>query len=347
MSVYLAQDEPLQTTTTTRYDSSIRWKVGLNKISLLQSMVKNSDNNLLTQGDLWSKMGELLKKTYRPAPYIVVRFRDHIRVSAFFLRSFLSNDWKMVMEMTIEFEAKKWTFDFNINSQGVGVEWKIKRLGRELKSEFKKALLSGKAKITVKLTFQGMIKTIIATSPPDQTTQVVRKLLEEQIQSDMQLVAKNGTELFPCHKAFLAGHSSWFDLSFRMEPEKEVWEVNMTEEGLSAFLKYVYYADTEVPKKNLKIAMELLKIGKEYQIALLEKEMKTLLLEVETSAMGVEIALELFCFTRKEKGWEELKAKAINLLNWNSTKVSKSYTLQSIVKGDEDTITELDSIGLY
>ncbi|CAL8124700.1 unnamed protein product [Orchesella dallaii] len=256
----------------------------------------------------------------------------------------MSKEGKVELEMTVEYEDKKWNFDFTINSKGVGVM--CKKLDSKLKAEFREALYSGEAKTTFKLNFRD-VEPLHRILPHDQTAMVSRKLLDLQIQSDVQLVAQNGMK-FPCHKAFLAGHSAWFDHLFRMQPEEKIWKFDMTEVGLRAFLKYVYYADTEVPKNNLGIALELLKIGRKYNITLVEKGMQALILEIPTSSLGVETSLRLFCLTRKEKGLENLRAKAIKLMKWNLTKVSESYTLQSIVKGEgSDTIAELDSIGLY
>ncbi|CAL8140881.1 unnamed protein product [Orchesella dallaii] len=109
---------------------------------------------------------------------------------------------------------------------------------------------------------------------------------------------------------------AWFHHLFQSRPEEKIWKFRMTEERLTAFLKYIYYADAEDPKKNLKIAMELLKIRRKYKITSMEKGMTDFLLEVPTTAFTWEIALDLFCLTKKEKGFEALKNKAIELMKW-------------------------------
>ncbi|CAL8138814.1 unnamed protein product [Orchesella dallaii] len=320
-----------------------RWTVRLSMACMLNSLIGNSK---LMQSNLWPKLEAFLQKKW--CQDIYVRFRKQLYVSAGFLEEF-SKEVRVMLEMTIEFEDKTWNFDFNINTRGRGVA--RKNIAPEEDSEFRQAIYSGKAKITIELIF-GEIKQTHPTETkfplqPSQSAIFARKLLEKQIQSDVQLVSQNG-EMFPCHKSFLAGQSSRFHQLFEKRPEKKFWKFDMTEEGLSAFLKYIYYADIEEPKKNLKIGMELLKIGREYNITSLEKCMMDLMLEVPASTLTVEIALELFCFTRKEKEFEDLRKKVIKLMKWNSVKVSESRRLRRIVgRNDDDAIKELDSIGLY
>ncbi|CAL8138806.1 unnamed protein product [Orchesella dallaii] len=218
-------------------------------------------------------------------------------------------------------------------------------------SEFQQAIRSGRGKITIEIRFGGrrLIPPTTTEMPfqPIPTTSFARKLLEEQIQTDVHLVALNG-DMFPCHKGFLAANSTWFHHLFQSRPEEKIWKFRMTKEGLAAFLKYIYYADTDDPKNNLKIGMELLKIGRTYKIASMEKGMMDLLLEVPTTAFSWEIASELFYFTRKEEGFETLRNKALELMKLNYVEVSESETLQGILGGEDlDTKKELDLIGFH
>ncbi|CAL8138808.1 unnamed protein product [Orchesella dallaii] len=302
---------------------------------MADSLMENSNNNLLRKRNLLPKMAEWMKKKW--GLYVNMRFREQLGVSVPFLAD-LNKDWKITLGITIEYEDKTWDFDFYINSRGHGLS--RKKFTPEENSEFVQAICSGQGRITVDINF-GEIEQTNETGlkfplPPNQISILVRKLLEEQVPRDVRLVAQNG-EMFPCHKAILAGHCEWFHHLFQKRPEKNIWKFDMTEEGLSAFLKYVYYADTEEPKKNLKIGMELLKIGHKYEITLLEKLMMDLILEVPTSEFTWEIALELFCFTRNENGLTALRKKAIERmkLNSNSVNASESETLQSIVDSED------------
>ncbi|CAL8109789.1 unnamed protein product [Orchesella dallaii] len=259
-----------------------------------------------------------------------VRFRHRIHVSVSSLPDILI-DWNVDLVMIIEYEDRTWNFDCNLSIRGRGVV--LTKFTPQEDLEFRQAIRSGKGKITIEIKFgeRRLIPPTTTDMPfqPIPTTVFARNLLEEQIQTDVYLVSLN-TVLFPCHKGFLAAHSAWFHHLFQSRPEEKIWKFRMTEEGLTAFLKYIYYADTEDPKKNLKIAVELLKIGRKYKITSMEKGMTDLLLEVPTTAFTWEIALELFCFLRKEEGFEALENKVIECMKRNSAKVSESETLQGI-----------------
>lgn len=49
---------------------------------------------------------------------------------------------------------------------------------------------------------------------------------------------------------------------------------DMTEPGVKAMLKYLYYRDLEDPKRNPAIAMELLRCATKYQLESLETDVK-------------------------------------------------------------------------
>ncbi|CAL8138850.1 unnamed protein product [Orchesella dallaii] len=330
---FLAYEHPIN---RSKYTPNTVWRVGLTKLCILQSLVENP-NNLILRSNLWPvwpKLDELLKKTHK---YLNVRFREQIRVFATSLAD-IPIDWNVDLVMIIEYEDRIWNFDCNLNTRGRGVA--LTKFTPKENLEFRKAICSGKGKITIEIRFGGRRlnppTTIEMPFQPIPTTCFARKLLEEQIQTDVRLVALNG-DVFPCHKGFLAAQSAWFHHLFQSRPEEKIWKFRMTEEGLTAFLKYIYYADSEDPKKNLKIAMELLKIGRMYKIISMEKGMTDLLLEVPTTAFTREIALELSCFTRKEKGFEALKNKAIEL----EMELCKNHRNQKLV-GGEDLDTEKD-----
>ncbi|ODM94792.1 BTB/POZ domain-containing protein [Orchesella cincta] len=320
-----------------------RWKTSVNKVCLLQSMMAYSHNSTLLRGNVWPKLEKLLER--KPSPNLTTRFREQVRISAAFLIE-LAKERKVEVVMTVEFQDKNWIFKFTINAKGNGVFFK--RMTDKEKSEFTTAIMSGEGKLTIELIF-GEAAEPTPVRPlfaQEQITSIARKMLDEQIQCDLQLISQDGT-VFPCHKAFLAVHSTWFHQLFQNKPEEKVWKISMTLEGLRAFLNYVYYVDMEVPKKDLRVAVELLKVGNKYSIVPLEKDMKNLLLEFQTSAMSVEVALLLFCFARKVKGYDLLKMKAIKLMKWNLTKVSELKDLQGILGNDSDTVKELELMGLY
>jgi len=91
-------------------------------------------------------------------------------------------------------------------------------------------------------------------------------------------------------------------------------KVEMSEEGVSAFLKYIYYSNLDDALKNGSIALELLKAGQKYDMALLEEAVKRIFKGKPVGWFDVELAIHLFLWSRQMDDYEDVKIKAVQVL---------------------------------
>jgi len=90
--------------------------------------------------------------------------------------------------------------------------------------------------------------------------------------------------------------------------------VEMSEEGVKAFLKYIYHSDLDDALKNGSIALELLMAGHKYDMALLEDAVKEIFKEKRAGWYDVDVAMNLFLWSLKMNDYEDVKMKAVNVL---------------------------------
>lgn len=101
-----------------------------------------------------------------------------------------------------------------------------------------------------------------------------------------------------------------------IEGERRVIEMpEMTDQGVRAFLAFLYCWDTSVPSQDPNVALELFRAGHKYEIPEMEKSMKEILLNTPTEKLSVDLALDLFTFATLKTGpLEDLKLKAVGVL---------------------------------
>ncbi|ODM93550.1 BTB/POZ domain-containing protein [Orchesella cincta] len=175
-----------------------------------------------------------------------------------------------------------------------------------------------------------------------------KKMLEEQLHADFSLIAENGSKI-RCHKAILASRSPVFDRMLAndmVETAKSTCEMEgMSESGVNAFLKYIYYFDFQSPLKNAQIALELLEAGHKYDVSSLETMMKEIFTK-KTSAewLGAEVAMKLFLWTLKVDGYENLKQQAVRVIKvkWDN-EVKGADTFNELFLMDPSSTKELIS----
>jgi len=92
-------------------------------------------------------------------------------------------------------------------------------------------------------------------------------------------------------------------------------KMEMSEEGLAAFLKYIYYLDLDDALKNGSVALELLKTGHKYDMAALEKATQQIFKGKGVDWFDVDVAMHLFLWSRKMDGdYEDVKMKAVQVI---------------------------------
>lgn len=89
---------------------------------------------------------------------------------------------------------------------------------------------------------------------------------------------------------------------------------DVSEEGVNAFLDYLYLCDITAPNQDSNIAFELFQLGHKYGIQKLEDEMKDILLWKPDEWFDLDMIIQLYLFARNVDSATELKLKAVKLI---------------------------------
>lgn len=145
-------------------------------------------------------------------------------------------------------------------------------------------------------------------------------MLQEGIGSDANIIPSTGNPV-KCHKSFLMTQSPVFRAMFRsnmLEARFHSVKIEeLSEAGVRAFLAYLYYLDSSVPRQKCSIAVELLYASQKYMVPALETTMRDLLLQKEGQWYDVETAVKLFLLAFNlpvEEDKKKLKEKAVQAL---------------------------------
>jgi hypothetical protein len=133
----------------------------------------------------------------------------------------------------------------------------------------------------------------------------------ETLKSDFTITLNK--RRFKCHRSVLMSHSEVIKRMLEMDGVTE--NVNneldrtgeMTEDGLQAFLRYLYYSDLMAAKEDAAIAFELLRTAHFYKIDCLEDACTKILKAVKDNKFDCETLLDLYLFTRNVNKLKELK----------------------------------------
>ncbi|ODM94883.1 BTB/POZ domain-containing protein, partial [Orchesella cincta] len=200
--------------------------------------------------------------------------------------------------------------------------------------------LTGKLYITV------IADSFVGEIVPDKLL-VNRKILNELKDgtgADLVVVAGNG-KAFNCHRSFLSAHSPVLDVmlkgNFKENRENRIEMSDMSEDSVQAFLAYVYCWETFEASENPAIAYELLKTSHKYEINNLESCMINLILSKPIKWLQVDVAIELFFFSRCLKSWANVTSRAINAINAQTKNLEKSAYFQNLFNNDPTAAMQL------
>ncbi|ODM94795.1 Kelch repeat and BTB domain-containing protein 12, partial [Orchesella cincta] len=336
-----------------------------NQLSLLltQSSIEAIpiNGNLTGDNKLWRVMQELFviqdrsftTLTFSKVPKPASKGTQmKISVTGDFLRKLkqkLQEDESLKLKLTMENTEmrKTYHFDIKIESHSDSITFFTdEKWDREDMTYFRIFITMHGLKITLELT----LKKKMRNRSSDPTIIMGRKALEEQILCDFELIAENGTK-FPCHKVFLASHSPVFSrmiqINCRESTENSCHVQGVPEEGVKAFLKYVYYGDVEDANGSQRIAFGMMEMGHRYDIGSLERAMKDILLRLPTASFDASVALWMFSFAMKVEGCEDLKEKAIEVIKLKPKEVMGCGVIDLILEKDKVTAKELLSVSLH
>lgn len=104
------------------------------------------------------------------------------------------------------------------------------------------------------------------------------------------------------------------DSDLQESKTNQIEMVDMSEQGVQAFLEYLYKSEKSLAEQNPQVALELLEAAHKYDIPHLEGNMKHLFLEKSNDWFNVDVALHLFLFARNICDYEHLKIKCVQVL---------------------------------
>lgn len=99
-----------------------------------------------------------------------------------------------------------------------------------------------------------------------------------------------------------------------VEGQNNMISMDMTEEAIRAFLKFLYYRNIEVPAMNSSIALELLTCADKYGIQELAQAMWKILISQPDHWFDMNMTLRLFFFGTLKESFEDFRGKAIQIL---------------------------------
>ncbi|ODM89730.1 BTB/POZ domain-containing protein [Orchesella cincta] len=187
------------------------------------------------------------------------------------------------------------------------------------------------------LTCQLLDRSASATLSDDVATS--KKILHDKIRCDFALIAENGKSI-PCHTSFLASHSKVFLRMFETdckEAKEKAYQMRLTEEAVNALLKFLYYSDLDDAINNPSISLELLQVAHEYDILLLEKALKRMLLRKSSDWYDTDFVVHLFQYALKLEGYEDLKEKAVKVIRTKSESLYGSAACDQLFKEDPES----------
>ncbi|CAL8133591.1 unnamed protein product [Orchesella dallaii] len=174
-----------------------------------------------------------------------------------------------------------------------------------------------------------------------------RKILNElqnTVETDLVIVSGNG-KAFNCHRSFLSAHSPVFDAmlksNFVENKENRIELLDLSENSMKAFLAYIYCWDIEEATNNSAIAFDLLKTAHKYEITGLESSMLNVITSKPTKWINVDVAMDLFFFSRCLKTWENITSKAIRAMNIQNKKLEQSAYFQQLFRNDPESAMQL------
>ncbi len=151
---------------------------------------------------------------------------------------------------------------------------------------------------------------------------MTRKMLEEEICTDLEIRCGDG-KIVKGHRAVLGGRSKVFHAMFQAEGMEEAKTgklemEDMSEQGVKAFLRWVYWKDDKEALSESDVAVELLIAGDKYDLEGLVEKMKEIILKrsgLDEEWFSVESGVKLFKWARHLEEMKDLKQKAVSVLD--------------------------------
>lgn len=149
-----------------------------------------------------------------------------------------------------------------------------------------------------------------------------RRMLMEEICTDLEIRCGGDGKIVKGHRAVLGGRSNVFKAMFQSEEMEEAKTgklemEEMSEQGVRALLRWIYWGDEKEALLDSDVAVELLIAGDKWDLGGLTEKMKEIILKrrgYDDEWFSLDSALELYGWARNLEGMEEVKEKAIGVI---------------------------------
>ncbi|CAL8092027.1 unnamed protein product [Orchesella dallaii] len=175
------------------------------------------------------------------------------------------------------------------------------------------------------------------------TQLMCKAFLDDKIACDFELISKNGSRI-PCHKAFIAWNSPVLSVMLQTdckESKENAYELGLSEDGVKAFLEFIYYGNMDRPNERPTIALELFEAAHKYNVQAMEKAIKNMLLRKQTTWFPIDVALQLFVLTNQTNSYPDLKWRVLQVIKGKPVEMKESSVFDDLLHGDPNTAKEL------
>ncbi|CAL8130957.1 unnamed protein product [Orchesella dallaii] len=156
---------------------------------------------------------------------------------------------------------------------------------------------------------------------PSVRVNVLEKLFDEKLLADCSLILSNGTEV-KCHRNVLAAQSDVFHTmltsGFSESTSHKIEMTDVSEEGLSIFLTYLYTYKINTMVMTLAIAVELLQTSHKYNVSALESAILEMLFHKPNNWYSLDSALSLYFMTANVTAHSSLCEKMFDIIKRNT-----------------------------
>ncbi|ODN03083.1 Zinc finger and BTB domain-containing protein 7A [Orchesella cincta] len=182
----------------------------------------------------------------------------------------------------------------------------------------------------------------IVFGPSTDHLAILKGMYEEKAFCDFNILSENGTEI-PCHRTVLSANSPTFArilVTDCMETKVNAYKLDLSEEGVDALLKYVYFRNLDDPLASCHIAFELMDIAHQYDFIGLEDAIKQIFLGKSYLWYSINVAVDIYLYTLKLQD-EQLKSEIVKVIKMKIDELEDSEVFQLLREEENKTAIDL------
>jgi len=152
--------------------------------------------------------------------------------------------------------------------------------------------------------FEGILSVdlVITESPYDYFAKM-RRLLEESIDTDLELVTRENEVTVKCHRAILSINSNQLEKLLKREPNMLVVRImsHLSLECIHAFLAYIYYNDVTQIFSSTALAVQVLEPALDFKMHGLVSQFEKYFKSMENNALTANQVVQIFRTLKSSK----------------------------------------------